>query len=203
MTTKTGAVTVEELAVPFAPPANNASFANAGPRLDGLRGDAVGGVVAAFEAVLDNLRAPALVLSRSGEVVLMSRAARAMGESELERMLRPLAGRTSQAPADREWELRAIENEGRVSGFIAVLRSRPRTQVHRGLHAKAKRRWKLTPRQEQVLGLIARGHTNALVAETLGIAESTVEFHLTAVFDKAGVCNRATLLAELFRLRDE
>jgi DNA-binding CsgD family transcriptional regulator len=51
-----------------------------------------------------------------------------------------------------------------------------------------------------VLDLVARGLTNALVADVLGISEGTVEYHLTALFDKAGVCNRATLIASLLEL---
>jgi DNA-binding NarL/FixJ family response regulator len=61
-------------------------------------------------------------------------------------------------------------------------------------------RWALTPRQAHVLELVARGLTNALVAETLCITESTIERHLTALFDKAGVYNRTALLAKLFEL---
>lgn len=64
----------------------------------------------------------------------------------------------------------------------------------------ARTAWNLTKRQGQVLALVARGLTNALIAESLGIAERTVEFHVTAVFDKAGVDNRATLIARAFAL---
>ena len=35
------------------------------------------------------------------------------------------------------------------------------------------------------------------IAETLGITERTVEFHVKGIFDKAGVDNRATLFAKL------
>jgi DNA-binding NarL/FixJ family response regulator len=58
--------------------------------------------------------------------------------------------------------------------------------------------WKLTSRQSEVLSLVSRGYTNALIGQTLGIAERTVEFHVTALFDKAGVDNRTTLIARAF-----
>jgi DNA-binding NarL/FixJ family response regulator len=64
----------------------------------------------------------------------------------------------------------------------------------------ASRHWGLTARQAQVLGLVARGYTNALVAETLEISARTVEFHVAAVFDKAGVSNRATLIIRMLEL---
>ena len=57
--------------------------------------------------------------------------------------------------------------------------------------------WKLTARQGEVLSLVARGLTNALIAEELGIGQGTVEFHLSAIFDKAGVANRASLIVRL------
>ena len=51
-----------------------------------------------------------------------------------------------------------------------------------------------------MLDLVAHGFTNALIADDLGISEGTVEFHLTAIFDKAGVDTRAKLLIRLLQL---
>jgi DNA-binding NarL/FixJ family response regulator len=64
----------------------------------------------------------------------------------------------------------------------------------------ASERWHLTPRQSQVLDLITRGFTNALIADELRIRERTVEFHASAIFDKAGVESRTMLIARLHRL---
>jgi len=61
----------------------------------------------------------------------------------------------------------------------------------------ARVRWRLTARQTEVLRLVARGFTNVLIAEMLEIGEGTVEFHLHAIFDKAGVDNRATLIVTM------
>ena len=61
----------------------------------------------------------------------------------------------------------------------------------------ASQRWNLTARQTEVLRWLAHGLTNGLIAQTLGISERTVEFHLKGIFDKAGVDNRATLLVKL------
>ena len=56
-------------------------------------------------------------------------------------------------------------------------------------------RWTLTPRQLAVLELVVTGMANATIAAMLGIADRTVESHVTAIFDRAGVDSRAALVA--------
>lgn len=48
----------------------------------------------------------------------------------------------------------------------------------------------LTPREREVLALVAEGRSNAEIGERLGIAEKTVKVHLTSVFAKLGVQGR-------------
>jgi DNA-binding NarL/FixJ family response regulator len=49
----------------------------------------------------------------------------------------------------------------------------------------------LTPREREVLLLVAAGMGNANIGERLGISKSTVKYHLGAVFEKLGVHTRA------------
>lgn len=56
----------------------------------------------------------------------------------------------------------------------------------------------LTPREREVVELVAEGNTNAQVAEQLWIAPSTVKKHLEHVYDKLGVGGR-TAAATLAR----
>jgi DNA-binding NarL/FixJ family response regulator len=49
----------------------------------------------------------------------------------------------------------------------------------------------LTPRETQVLELIARGLDNASIGKRLGISERTARNHVSAVFGKLGVSSRA------------
>lgn len=43
---------------------------------------------------------------------------------------------------------------------------------------------RLTPRETEVLALVATGDTNRVIAEKLGISKRAVERHLSAIFDK-------------------
>jgi DNA-binding NarL/FixJ family response regulator len=48
----------------------------------------------------------------------------------------------------------------------------------------------LTPRELQVLSLVADGLSNKGVAASLGVSDETVKFHLGSVFGKLGASNR-------------
>jgi DNA-binding NarL/FixJ family response regulator len=56
----------------------------------------------------------------------------------------------------------------------------------------------LTPRQLEVLNMIAVGASNKVIAADLGVAESTIKMHITAVFKTLGVSSRtqAALVAQ-------
>lgn len=57
----------------------------------------------------------------------------------------------------------------------------------------------LTPREVEILGLIAQGLDNRTISEALGISERTTRNHASAVFSKIGVNNRAQAI---IRARD-
>jgi DNA-binding NarL/FixJ family response regulator len=48
----------------------------------------------------------------------------------------------------------------------------------------------LTPREIQVLELLAEGLANKAIAERLAISDQTVKFHVAAILGKLGVANR-------------
>ena len=56
----------------------------------------------------------------------------------------------------------------------------------------------LTPREQEILRLVAEGRSNKEVARTLGLQEKTVKHYMTAILGKLQVRNRteAALLAE-------
>ena len=58
----------------------------------------------------------------------------------------------------------------------------------------------LSPREQEVLSLLADGETTASVAERLGVGESTVRTHVERMRSKLNVNTRAAIVAEGFRL---
>lgn len=49
---------------------------------------------------------------------------------------------------------------------------------------------RLTPREIEVLELVAEGWPNRAIAERLGISDQTVKFHLASISGKLGAANR-------------
>jgi two-component system, NarL family, response regulator DesR len=56
--------------------------------------------------------------------------------------------------------------------------------------ARARKGEPLTPRELEVLALLAAGNTTADIARQLGITPGTVKTHLTSVYKKVGAGNR-------------
>jgi two-component system nitrate/nitrite response regulator NarL len=52
----------------------------------------------------------------------------------------------------------------------------------------------LTPREEQVVALVADGLTNREVARELGLSEHTIKKYMLRIFDKLGISTRVELV---------
>jgi DNA-binding NarL/FixJ family response regulator len=57
----------------------------------------------------------------------------------------------------------------------------------------------LTPREVEVLELIAKGWSNKAIAEALTLSEKTVKNHINNIFSKLHVCDRSQ--AMLYAIR--
>jgi DNA-binding CsgD family transcriptional regulator len=75
---------------------------------------------------------------------------------------------------------------------VVVERAEPRTSLGIVLAAHG-----LTPREQEVTRLVLRGASTAAVCDALHISRYTVQDHMTAVFDKAGVRSRRDLVGLL------
>ncbi len=67
----------------------------------------------------------------------------------------------------------------------------------RGLEAIVKQ-FGLSPREKEVLELVVKASSNKEIAATLFISEHTVKNHLTNIFNKMGVSDRAQAIAAVF-----
>jgi DNA-binding NarL/FixJ family response regulator len=96
---------------------------------------------------------------------------------------------------------------GAPEAILAAIRQVAHGQL---VFPQAARRWladsqkrapsnQLTDREEDVLRLLADGASNAQIATSLGLSQSTVKFHLRNLFTKLGVTNRTEAAARYHR----
>ncbi len=83
---------------------------------------------------------------------------------------------------------------GRASGtMVAIFPAGPRALA--GLHEAA---YGLTAREREVVDLVVRGYSTRQISAALFISESTVQGHLSHIFEKVGVRSRREILKRLF-----
>ena len=90
-----------------------------------------------------------------------------------------------------------------VDGGEALLHPAVAARVLREVVADAERTQrhaKLTPREREVLGLLARGRPNKAIALDLGVAEKTVKTHVGNILGKLGLADRTQ--AALYAVRE-
>jgi two-component system nitrate/nitrite response regulator NarL len=99
--------------------------------------------------------------------------------------------------ADAEEILEAIRAAARGQTFLAP-------EIQTGIAAEIRLRAKeerplLSPREREILRLIARGRSAPEIARDLHLAPATVKTHLLHIYDKLGVSERAAAVAEAMR----
>jgi DNA-binding CsgD family transcriptional regulator len=65
------------------------------------------------------------------------------------------------------------------------------------MHAPVYGRVQLSPREQEIVRMVAQGHPNKVIADVLSISTWTVCTHLRRIFAKLGVCSRAAMVAQL------
>jgi DNA-binding CsgD family transcriptional regulator len=95
------------------------------------------------------------------------------------------AGRADEALALTDQASRTAQSLGALPLLAAVQRL-GRRLGRRGLRTEGT----LTPRERDVIGMVARGLTNREVARALGMSDRTVAVHLTRIFAKLGAGTR-------------
>lgn len=140
--------------------------------------------------------AAAFILGRQGEIRETNAAGAALMDHDRARWLEAIrAAVLRRPPGATSVEITPLRGTGEPHGTLAIVRTPAASTTAKVI--RASERWGLTPRQAQVLERLARGLSNRTLAADLGVAERTVEAHLTAIFDKVGLDTRASLLARV------
>jgi DNA-binding CsgD family transcriptional regulator len=157
---------------------------------------------AALDVTLELLPYEAYVVhisSRRVRVVLANRLAHTALDTNRSAVHEALRRATAAPNDSSEFTVLSFIERG-LPDYALITRRTGR--VDRLTHnlAIARQRWGLTPRQMQVLALLARGLANKTIALQLECAESTVELHVTALLSRTQSESRAALVASLWSL---
>ena len=71
--------------------------------------------------------------------------------------------------------------------------SRPPLETAQGSSGASTPRWRFSPRERQIVTLLADGCSNQEIANRLGLRLQTVKNHLRAIFEKLNVGDRLEL----------
>lgn len=127
--------------------------------------------------LLGTLRTPVLVMCRWGDPFISAERARQLAGSITGARLEMLDGAA---------HLYTVGDVGSIADRINFFTA----GAHRGGRSA-----QLSPREEEVLGLVAEGRTNSAIAERLVLSVRTVERHLLNIYTKLGVRGRTEAMA--------
>jgi DNA-binding CsgD family transcriptional regulator len=152
--------------------------------------------LALLEAAMEAIPTAAFVVG--GPAIEHANATgRALLERDRGRVVDELRESIRARGARSAFAITPVETPGVRTLHLAVMRGTGAADVAQRHEAFASRH-ALTGRQREVLGLLARGYGNKTIAERIGVAEGTVEEHVTRVFRKVGVDSRAELVARFW-----
>ncbi len=107
----------------------------------------------------------------------------------LEELVRMLVERSSQTPA-------AVDGAGAEEIVLDLSIDGARYLLVR-LPAATTESVRLSPREQEIVRLVAEGHSNKIIGDVLNISSWTVCTHLRRIFAKIGVGSRAAMVARI------
>lgn len=119
------------------------------------------------------------------------------GAPYIEARLRLLAGKACRMLGDEDSA--ELEFDAARAVFTALGAAPDLARVNLLIRPTTSPLHGLTRREIEVLGLVATGKTNRLIATNLGLSEKTVDRHLSNIFDKLAVNSRAAATAYAFQ----
>jgi DNA-binding NarL/FixJ family response regulator len=121
-----------------------------------------------------------------------------LAHSDIEHsMMMCLGGPGSRTRRLLFWRTRGPDFSDRDRMVLALLRA-PLNEAYRHRSGTAVAERLLTPRQRELLQLVAEGHTNAEVANHLFVSVSTIRKHLENIYERLEVTNRTAAVARVF-----
>ena len=135
---------------------------------------------------LGRVQAPTLVFDRRGDRALRETALAEVAAALPRGSLRLLEGKTTGPFTHEDWEPAALALEEFLDAPDEGALTLPAAQVGTPLA-------NLTPREGEVLALVASGQRNRDIAERLAISPATVTRHISNILTKTGCSNRTEL----------
>ncbi len=83
------------------------------------------------------------------------------------------------------------------SGLVQCAQELQRLAAEQALSGEARASVALTTRQLEIMQLVARGLTNAEIAERIVVSEGTVKWHIKQILHKTGAANRTEAVARV------
>jgi DNA-binding NarL/FixJ family response regulator len=148
-----------------------------------------GGVIARLRHKASGARTLVLVAQASDETELAFLRSGAAGVVEKELGFPGLVAAVRTVAAGELWARRRV-----IARAIELMQQAERDSL---------RVTPLSKREREVVGAVQRGLRNSEVAEALGITERTVKRHLSNIFAKTGVSDRAELIRLAFGTEGE
>ena len=101
---------------------------------------------------------------------------------------------------DDETILRIVPLDGHLFACVAIFVD---TFGRRGSIFRAAKQFGLTKRESEVLQMLIQVKSSSEIAESLGVAESTVSDHVKSIMRKLGTSKRAALVSKVFDLEQD
>lgn len=131
---------------------------------------------------------------RTSPALLAMEAPAETGSCRVDEIIRTLTGLIESVSREREMaepsgnhaEEVLVDMEVDGARYLLVRMRRPGTG-----------RIQLSPREQEIVRMVAKGHPNKVIADVLNISSWTVCTHLRRIFAKLGVGSRAAMVAQL------
>jgi DNA-binding NarL/FixJ family response regulator len=146
--------------------------------------------------VLTGLQATREIKAQAPDVTVLMLSMHSDERYLFEALKAGASGYVLKAEADQDL-VAAARAVGRGEAFLT--NAAERSLIREWMSDDAGPREPLTPREQEVVKLIAEAHTNAQIAEILHLAEKTVESHRANVLRKLGMRDRVELVRYAIR----